>query len=1282
MKTWDDLTGEQKTFVTRYLKKSAKDLFRKREKTETNKAIIGAFGKYLDLRALFDTRAATVPADYPQRVPVMALAAAAEAQNEEGKFDQAAATIASAIPQIAQLHTDLTEAADTLRASAAPAGEDGFAQADKDRVAAARQKILDQLTDPLPTFAQMTTARAAVPAYEMAVFRATEAMADVAAAASALEQAKARASAMLTATADLDATPYATTPQADELAATIAAAKQLQAEIGLVPVDDATDMRALAAKLIEFTDANAVVVLVAKAVQSLVNDVTVQYANVRASLASGRNADLTRFKNEAEHGQMTALRGELAADIAHIETHLASRDPDDLLALKTRIAESAARAEQLDTLQRTVGIRMTKADLAAKGAKAAHQDGIVKLMETNPDAADKVVASLERNAALLGGQPATPEFIRTKKGQVDTLKSEEAAVLKEWQDADAQLSEKTSELTTLREAYDLLNAEIQALEEPVDEAKLDALNEAIAAHNDKLAELQTAEQLKEVKAEEWRAKLAEREQAEKVLAAAQTQRTMLDAISFGPLSPVAGRPIPNDMVADVVELFDRNPALATQTCALASTAKDPKSVAETAIFLAGKCENGFEWQPPAGDNGVVPPPKSWNEKYSAEYAKNLLSRAAYFGPEFSAEAQDAIARGVHREQNALLRAAGSVNDKQTAAIRATEAAGAMMKQVTNDQGKTVVEIDLDSDAFKHVLERQKFSGDGQFKPSAMMNAEMDKLKEFFGDPAVGAIRHAEAEAILNSVDKVPASPAARKLLEDSVGIPPADFDDPDKKDEVIQKIQTAILKSMVTPVAQADVGSCFATAPLRKLRDEDPIAVMEMYTDIATTGIFNPMQGRALPAVTNLPPGDDPLTRSLEFSVAAASARLANSRERKAVNSEMFNGPGTLGDLQSELSKKEWRRLEPELMAAVLGGYTFTYDPTASASGVSSDGSSNKGFMRMVDIDTQQPILTKTEFTAFVKRKALEAATAAGLKDKAKAKIEAFIADQKFVDAVAKAAGKNPPWDMAFGGYGDEAGDALMGKGGGKRSTDLVSENPTDTTGERAIKVLKSLGGLSDQGMTMVATSGMHSFNALPPEGEYKKLLTGDVDANIKSMLVDPGQKIATTKLPKDRAVYLFDKQMEAAVNRVKTDAEKDLIRAEFGARPTADMTPAELEAHIASKLDAAKAAVADRKAAEWAAKQDAPPDAAALSAKKSELKTGQDELFKNIATRTMAEELGVPEFVVADPNWGSEGDHNLFVIAPDPLTGEPRMWQKSVMGGGLWPLGDDWLKANWRVED
>ena len=43
--------------------------------------------------------------------------------------------------------------------------------------------------------------------------------------------------------------------------------------------------------------------------------------------------------------------------------------------------------------------------------------------------------------------------------------------------------------------------------------------------------------------------------------------------------------------------------------------------------------------------------------------------------------------------------------------------------------------------------------------------------------------------------------------------------------------------------------------------------------------------------------------------------------------------------------------------------------------------------------------------------------------------------------------------------------------------------------------------------------------------------------------------------------------------------------------------------------------------------------------------------------------------------------NQQLFVIAPDPLTGEPRMWMKSVVGGKMSKVDEKWLTSDWYVD-
>jgi hypothetical protein len=57
---------------------------------------------------------------------------------------------------------------------------------------------------------------------------------------------------------------------------------------------------------------------------------------------------------------------------------------------------------------------------------------------------------------------------------------------------------------------------------------------------------------------------------------------------------------------------------------------------------------------------------------------------------------------------------------------------------------------------------------------------------------------------------------------------------------------------------------------------------------------------------------------------------------------------------------------------------------------------------------------------------------------------------------------------------------------------------------------------------------------------------------------------------------------------------------------------------------------------------------------------------------------MDMPEIVVADSNWGGPEGQILFVVAPDPSTGDLKMWKKDKFSGKLTPLGKNWEDANW----
>ena len=1290
MKTWQELSPEQQNFLKSFLKTSIRDLFRDKYKTETNKGIIDAFGKFSELDTLFDQRAALVPDDYIQKAAVLAQAETARARNQAGAFDDATQRMAPAIQAMERLRADLTSAADLLRAEVGPVTGVGFSQNAVAAIDQARQNVLRPLADPLPTKAQIDEARAAIAVFEQAINAAYVEAGELPAARAALDKAAGTATARLAEVVALDVTPFASTPQSGPLAAVVQDAKDLQAAVSAVDQNDAASLRILAGRLTVWVTLDAATSLVDDATQAVITQVQAAYDDVEEDITDALDINLTEYDSQPEQAGLLSTRAEITAENQMILSTLSTGDPVEILKLVPLLSALQSKCITFYNLSIELDSRIQKEQFKALGASDAHADGVLALLDANEAAGNAVISSLQSTKTILKGQEATRTYIEDKGKEAKERADELAVLLADWTPLNDDFKVKKADFEDLKQALADEKERVTLLGAAATDEDRTGVEAARLACEASLQIALIAQTAKDEKARDYNAKKAEVATAEKELKAAKSQRAMLDAITFGPLSPLAAHPIPENMLEDVVGLFDKNPDIAIQTCALAPGAKDKQALAQTALLMAQQCETKFLWQPPAGSDGVVPPAQTMGEGQVMSYAKNALKQAAFFGAEFTAEAQQAVANGVPHKQDANMRALTDYSMKNVAASRATTAAETMIQRTPASQGVPAgVKLDLNSPAFNAMLIEQRHGFDASFNATVTLSEQMGNLKEYFGDPTQGDARRAKAETILNSVTAVPASPASRSLLSAQMGIPAEDFDDPLKADEIKEKIQVGILKAMTTPIAQGDVGSCFATAPLRKLQNDDPVALMEMYRDIATTGVFNPKHGRPVPAVTNLPPGDEPLARSLEYSIATAAARLQSSRERGRMNAAMFGvrdpSEPSLGALKNEVDADAWLKLEPKLQQAVIGGYTFVYDPTRVAGAVSADGSSSKGVYKMVTVDTKEEVLSQADFVKFIKRKALEAVASAGLDDANRDKVSAYIDEPAFVAGIDKLAGNDKPWEMSFGGWGDSSGAVLLPQDDGSkrpanlRGHDVVSENSSDTIGERAVKVLKAISGMGGGDMTMVSTGGIHAFNAVAPEGDFAKLNDPPgFDKNVKAKLVDPGLKIATQKLPKDRAAYLYGKRIDAVLPWAVDDAETDLIKAAFATPPDTDMTPAELESYITIKLEPWKTASVNRKSNAWVAKQNPLPAPSEIRKKKADLLAAEDQKQKTAVTTMMAAEMGVPEFVIADSNWGSEADKALFVIAPDPLTGEPRMWVKWAVSGTMSPMDDKWLKTNW----
>jgi len=221
--------------------------------------------------------------------------------------------------------------------------------------------------------------------------------------------------------------------------------------------------------------------------------------------------------------------------------------------------------------------------------------------------------------------------------------------------------------------------------------------------------------------------------------------------------------------------------------------------------------------------------------------------------------------------------------------------------------------------------------------------------------------------------------------------------------------------------------------------------------------------------------------------------------------------------------------------------------------------------------------------------------------------------------------------------------------------------------------------------MVNLSTSGpgaAHAFNALPNHPSLEKIKDPGSEQKINDELIQPGKDIAAKKLPLAQCVKLFDKQMTQIMNSWG-DSEAGILTDALAKRPTEEMTPKELKDHIDAALADFKKEQARWRLEQWKEEQESDGktvSAEDLEKQKQELKDQVDGWCDEEAKQIIRDVIEVPQVVIADTNWGGAKDQTLFVIAPDPISGELMMWRKEKFSGKMEPAGEEWTNASWSV--
>src|SRR5262245_20748587 len=101
------------------------------------------------------------------------------------------------------------------------------------------------------------------------------------------------------------------------------------------------------------------------------------------------------------------------------------------------------------------------------------------------------------------------------------------------------------------------------------------------------------------------------------------------------------------------------------------------------------------------------------------------------------------------------------------------------------------------------------------------------------------------------------------------------------------------MSAVLTQFNQGQVGSCFATAPCRNLHDSKPEVYVQHLTQMVTTGELNlPNGGTRMPVVTKVPPVENALQGTYQYTVATMGSRVANSYEKEKLSKVLFGTAG------------------------------------------------------------------------------------------------------------------------------------------------------------------------------------------------------------------------------------------------------------------------------------------------------------------------------------------------------------------------------------------------------
>ena len=936
------------------------------------------------------------------------------------------------------------------------------------------------------------------------------------------------------------------------------------------------------------------------------------------------------------------------------------------------------------------------------------QLSLVQLARDNPksfEAALKVLAKMEGDHADLvptaAGVEAAKKAVDDAKTEKAALEAEQKAIARQYHAAKALADQAVTDAKASDTQYKQAVAAMTEFKKnlPKDMSKLskdkqlelvNQMNALINAEADlKAKRAADIEKVKTTKAaqdkeeQDWRDKGTEIEAAkgkigaeEEKVKATKAKKDLMDSLTTGVLSPDGKNPMSDADIAKVLGAFEADPALGQKALGLLEKSGDRANLADGIERITKGMGNGFKDK----DGNAY-----GDEAAQKQYAKDALEMGAAMGGDYFKNMEKFVEGGGLNKPNPVPLASGS-SWKKLEQDRAKYVADSML----DSKGK----IDTKSPKAQEALAMMNFHPGTMENKTPGMNMHFETMSAAMDDP-----KHKQKlQDVLDGIKSRPTSATGRKLVARNIGKSPGDVTKED--------VKSSVMSAMFTPLDQGPVGSCFATGPARRVVEEDPAKAMGHITEIAMKGRFTTAQGDKIKAISTnkLPEDDNQLMRSFEYTVATAGATMANSIERSNLNYYLFNDPDGMKKIKTLLpDPAKWPEVRGKIQTALADGLSFRYDATSEI-GDSNDGSSTQGNFQIIDKSTNKAILTKDAFIKTITRIAL-AATGEDKSSETGVKIVDLCKSDSFIDAVCE--GDYKPWELPGGGF--STGPSKVLHGGDPQQKEISATNykllpngdyeldanknriPIDAPGERTKKVVAGLIGKfatagPDSEMIDLSTSGIHAFGGLPNHPSLDKLKEGgDPAAAIEKYILKPGEEMAKTDLAVEKTGLLFDQQLDAMEGWDLFSGGAALLADARTKRPTTAMKPSELKAHVDAATKPLRDYMARERAKVWKKEQEDAGEVVsngALAAKveewKKDIASWSDDDFSN----NIIDNLEPPQFVIADTNWGDKDGHTYFVVIPDPITGEAKMFKKTEPSGTLEALGDDWINTEWQVAE